>query len=59
MDFHFGGAWGGLLLGTVESLGKIGDMNQSKMPITEEKVELSRVTNILVLGGYHMFFYTC
>jgi hypothetical protein len=31
---------GGLLLGTVQSLRKICDMNQSKMPITEEKVEL-------------------
>jgi hypothetical protein len=40
IGLQFGGALGGLLLGTIQSLGKIGDMNQSKMPITEEKVEL-------------------
>jgi hypothetical protein len=40
IELQFGGAWGGLLLGTIQSSSKIGDMNQSKMPITEEKVEL-------------------
>jgi hypothetical protein len=28
------------LLGIVQSLGKIADLHQSKMPITEEKIEL-------------------